>query len=241
MVLTTSATSGPAGSHSSASRGEPSRPVTAGSSCSPGVGKALASSWRSASRPRPVVEQTGYHREEVAAGDRLFQIVDQSLGGDLLASEITVHQGLVFALGDDPLDQLGPGLLDGGQVLGVGFAGLRWLALGVVEARAGRSGRAARPPTYRHRRASAGRGASRCRRTCAGTAPRSRRSRPDDDRAGPPRPRGACRPRRTPPTARPSRRRCRQPPTPRTGRRRPPAARHEARRRSRRNRGCPAG
>ena len=52
---------------------------------------------------------------------------------DLLAAEVAVHQGLVLALGDDPLDQLVAGLVDRRQVLGVGVADRRRVAGGVVE------------------------------------------------------------------------------------------------------------
>src|SRR3712207_8542622 len=37
------------------------------------------------------------HRVEVAAGDGLLQVFDEDLRVDLLAAEVAVHQGLVFA------------------------------------------------------------------------------------------------------------------------------------------------
>ena len=41
---------------------------------------------------------------------------------DVLAGEVALHQRLVLALGDDPLDQLVAGLRDGRQVLRIGLA-----------------------------------------------------------------------------------------------------------------------
>ena len=53
VVLTTSATSGPAGSQVSGSCGVPSRSVTGGSACSSGDGNALVSTSSSASEAEP--------------------------------------------------------------------------------------------------------------------------------------------------------------------------------------------
>ncbi len=53
VVLTTSATSGPAGSQRSGSCGLPSMPVTGGTACSTGVGNALVSTSSRASAPSP--------------------------------------------------------------------------------------------------------------------------------------------------------------------------------------------
>jgi hypothetical protein len=63
----------------------------------------------------------GQHREQAAGSHRLLQVGDQVGGGDLLAAEVAVHQGLVLGLLDDRLDQLlaqaGGGLLQvGGDV-----------------------------------------------------------------------------------------------------------------------------
>src|SRR5262249_19703092 len=59
VVLTTSATSGPAGSQVSDSRGLPSTVVTGGSSCSGGDGNALVSTSSSSAMPTPRVAHTG--------------------------------------------------------------------------------------------------------------------------------------------------------------------------------------
>lgn len=69
---------------------------------------------------------------EGAPGDGPFQIGDEGGDVDVLAAEVAVHQGLVLALGDDPLDQPVPGrpqrflLLGRGRQLGA-------FARGVVE------------------------------------------------------------------------------------------------------------
>ncbi len=69
---------------------------------------------------------------EGAPGDGPFQIGDQGRDVDVLTAEVAVHQGLVLALGDDPLDQPVPGrpqrllLLGRGRQLGA-------FARGVVE------------------------------------------------------------------------------------------------------------
>jgi hypothetical protein len=47
----------------------------------------------------------GKHRVEAALGDGLLQVLDQHRRLDRLSAEIAVHEGLVFALGDDPLDE----------------------------------------------------------------------------------------------------------------------------------------
>jgi len=54
VVLTTSATSGPAGSQLSGPRGEPSGVVTGGTSCSSGDGKAWVITSRTSVMPSPV-------------------------------------------------------------------------------------------------------------------------------------------------------------------------------------------
>ena len=59
VVPTTSATSGPSGSQLSGGRGEPSSPVTAGTSCSSGDGNADTRLSSSTSSPTPVAAQTG--------------------------------------------------------------------------------------------------------------------------------------------------------------------------------------
>ena len=72
-------------------------------------------------------------RVEMAARDRLLQVGDQHVRADLLAAQITVHQGLVLALGDDPLDELVAVLLHRRQVGALGLADLRRIALRVVQ------------------------------------------------------------------------------------------------------------
>ncbi len=54
----------------------------------------------------------GQYREEAAARDGCLQVLDEALDLDLLTSEVGVHQGLVFALLDDRLDQRPASLLD---------------------------------------------------------------------------------------------------------------------------------
>ncbi len=44
-------------------------------------------------------------REEGGAGDGRLEVLGQHVGGDLLAAEVPVHQGLVLGLLDDALDQ----------------------------------------------------------------------------------------------------------------------------------------
>lgn len=68
---------------------------------------------------------------EGAAGHRPLQVVDEGLEVDLLAAEVAVHEALVLALGDDPLDQPGAGVGDEGQLGGVRVA-LDALARGVL-------------------------------------------------------------------------------------------------------------
>ena len=48
------------------------------------------------------------HRVEVPAGHRGLQVGDQVGDGELLTAQVAVHEGLVLALADDPLDQLAP-------------------------------------------------------------------------------------------------------------------------------------
>lgn len=57
---------------------------------------------------------------EGAPGDGPFEVGDQRLDVDVLAVEIAVHQGLVLALGDDPLDQPVPGRPQGLLLVGCG-------------------------------------------------------------------------------------------------------------------------
>lgn len=66
----------------------------------------------------------GGHQDGVegAPGDRPLQVVDQGLDVDVLAAEVAVHEALVLALGDDPLDQPGAGAVDQGQLGGVRIA-----------------------------------------------------------------------------------------------------------------------
>ena len=45
-------------------------------------------------------------RVEVAAGDGGLEVGDQVRDGQLVAGQVPLHQGLVLALPDDPLDQL---------------------------------------------------------------------------------------------------------------------------------------
>jgi hypothetical protein len=48
----------------------------------------------------------GEDRVEVPAGDGRLEIRDQVGDDELVPGQVAVHQGLVLALGDDPLDQL---------------------------------------------------------------------------------------------------------------------------------------
>ncbi len=59
MVLTTSATSGPAGSQLIGSRGSPSGVVTIGSGCSSGEGKPRTTTSSSSAMPTPLGGTTG--------------------------------------------------------------------------------------------------------------------------------------------------------------------------------------
>ncbi len=59
----------------------------------------------------------GQYGMEGAPGDRRLQIPDERFDVDLLAAQIAVHEGLVLALGDDPLDQAVTRLLDQRQLL----------------------------------------------------------------------------------------------------------------------------
>lgn len=59
---------------------------------------------------------------EGAARDRPLQVVDEGLQVDLLAAQVAVHEGLVLALGDDPLDESGTGVGDEGQLGGIRVA-----------------------------------------------------------------------------------------------------------------------
>ena len=69
-------------------------------------------------------------REQGAARDRRFEIVNENLGIDLLVGQVPVHEGLVFALLDDGLDEPRPGLRDpagvrrGDVLLGPAAAGV---------------------------------------------------------------------------------------------------------------------
>ncbi|CAM5706327.1 hypothetical protein SGLAM104S_06270 [Streptomyces glaucescens] len=74
----------------------------------------------------------GQHREERAPGHGPLQVIDQRLQVDLLAAQIAVHEGLVLALGDDPLDQPVAGLLDQRELV-LARLGLLALPAGVVE------------------------------------------------------------------------------------------------------------
>src|SRR5262249_56026955 len=71
VVLTTSATSGPFGSHDSGSAGEPSRFVTAGSSCSAGGGDPAGGTPRRGSRPRLLGAHTRPNGENAPVGHAL--------------------------------------------------------------------------------------------------------------------------------------------------------------------------
>ena len=64
----------------------------------------------------------GDHRVERAAGDGHLQVGDQGVVVDVLAGEVAVHEGLVLALGDDPLDEPGAGVLDQLEVRGLRLA-----------------------------------------------------------------------------------------------------------------------
>ncbi len=87
-------------------------------------------------RAQPVHRAVGrrsrrQHRVEGAAGHGPLQVLHQRLDVQVFTGEIAVHQGLVLALGDDPLDEPGPGRRDQRQVLGIRVA-LHPLARGVV-------------------------------------------------------------------------------------------------------------
>lgn len=69
---------------------------------------------------------------EGAPGDGALQVVDECLDVDLGPVEVPVHQGLVLALGDDPLDEAVAGLLERRPLL-LGGRVLPPLARGVVE------------------------------------------------------------------------------------------------------------
>jgi hypothetical protein len=71
------------------------------------------------------------HRVETAARDRLLQILNQALDLDLLTGKVGLHQGLVFALLDDRLDQRAAGFIDTVGLVS-GDVGLRPLPAGVV-------------------------------------------------------------------------------------------------------------
>ena len=126
-VLTTSAASGPSGSQVSAGRAAPCGVVTAGRRAlqrgREAAGDQLQQLDRAEALPGALGGgRGGQHRVEGAAGDGLLQVRDQRLDVDLLAAEVAVHQGLVLALGDDPLDQPVAGLLDQRQLVRVGSA-----------------------------------------------------------------------------------------------------------------------
>lgn len=68
---------------------------------------------------------------EGTAGHGALEIVDERLDVDVLAAEVAVHEALVLALRDDPLDEAGAGAGDQGEFVGRGVA-LHALPGGVV-------------------------------------------------------------------------------------------------------------
>ncbi|CAM5469451.1 hypothetical protein SVIOM342S_02732 [Streptomyces violaceorubidus] len=132
----TSATSDSSGSHIRSSRPAPSGVVTRGAARSRGVGKPRVISSRSSTVPSPCRAPSaaggGQDGEEHPACHGPFQILDERLDVDLLAAEVALHEGLVLALRDDPLDQHRAGLVELWQVGLAGFGG-HALARGVVE------------------------------------------------------------------------------------------------------------
>ena len=73
----------------------------------------------------------GEDRVEAAARDGLLQVLDEALDLDLLTGEVGVHEGLVFALLDDRLDQRAACFLDAVGLL-TGNVGVGPAATGVV-------------------------------------------------------------------------------------------------------------
>ena len=78
VVFTTSATSGPAGSAVSGSRGSPSGVVTGGSGCSSGDGKPRVTRSSSSRMPSPLARRRREDRVERAAGDGRLQVVTRT-------------------------------------------------------------------------------------------------------------------------------------------------------------------
>ncbi len=105
VVFTISATSTPLGSHSIAS----ARGAGGGEDVRRGVlgrrREAVDREVEQLRAPDAGLRAHRDHREERRAGDRGLQVLDEHLGGDLLALEVAVHQGLVLGLLDDPLDE----------------------------------------------------------------------------------------------------------------------------------------
>ena len=106
VVLTTSATSGPAGSQEQPLRGLPSGLVTGGTACSSGDGNAWVMTSSSSASAEPGRRRrrgsTGIERALATAVSRSSMSTSEV---DVLAAEVAVHQGLVLGLGDDPLDE----------------------------------------------------------------------------------------------------------------------------------------
>ncbi len=62
------------------------------------------------------------HRVEAAPGHRLLQVLDEHLGVDVLTGQVPVHEALVLALLDDPLDQRTAQFLDAAGLLRIRVA-----------------------------------------------------------------------------------------------------------------------
>ncbi len=71
-----------------------------------GRGEGLGHDFEQLEHADPLRRGDGQHRVEAAARDGLLQVFDEYLGVDLFPGQVPVHQALVFALGDDALDQL---------------------------------------------------------------------------------------------------------------------------------------
>ena len=115
--MTTSATSGPSGSQAQAGRAAPVRGGDRGRRAlqrgREAAGDQLEQLDRADALPGALGGgRGGQHGVEDTARDGPLQVLDERLDVDLLAAEIAVHEGLVLALGDDPLDQPVAGLLD---------------------------------------------------------------------------------------------------------------------------------
>ncbi len=123
----------------------------------------------------PAAGRGGQHRVEAAERHRLLQVRDEHLGVDLLAGQVPVHEGLVLALLDDPLDELAAQLL---HPVGVAAARDRARCGSRPSSRrnAGRAARSGRG-ACRRPRSPAGRAAPPTRRTRPGRRPAPRRSR----------------------------------------------------------------